>query len=937
MVVWTSFISYRTNKLFNTGFQRFGEAIYKKPWLFIIIGLLLTAIAGSGLMVIEMESSVVNLWVPQSSQIYTDYTLQQSVFGSSPTSLVLLFQGPNNQNVFTPSALSQASDAMKTISDISIEYNDNPYTFHDLCARVDITSTECIADHMNIHSIFFADTEAIWSDQQYIDQALNHDQMVYFAGNLHHDGDTVSGANVMRVVYELTTTSDEELSDILIEYEKAFTTYWATHNADYSEFDVLYYTSNGFDDELWRTVVQDSVMFLIAFGVMLVYLQLTLGGISCIHSRPLLATSSIFILICALIFGFGISGYLGMKFSTLVFVVPFLLLGVGVDDMIIIVDTLNRTPLPDKFDKDNARAKQLGLALQHSGVSISLTSFCSVVAFAVGSITDLPGLEYFCMFAALSFLGMYILQFLLFVPLLVYDNERIFAHRNFCCPCIKHAFTAVSVMSDDDDEPDVDEDDSGSCGSNALKCVLDRTLVKILSCAPGRVLVIVIFIGITALSVYLMTKVQSTSDVTILFPDESYIADYYDLTTDAWPGLQPKEIELALVDIDIADADVRRQVYELINTIENVSDVEGHVDHWLEPFTSYLNYTKGVHIDNIDDQSTFYSYLMDFEKDSEFNHWEDELVFDDEENPTQISTRFYFHALQPSDELKRYDSYLFYNGLVDEVMGSDTQSFMMQDEWTYFYLAYALRGYTLRNLIIASCAVLLILIFLMDMCLAILIMCIILCIDVCLFGWMYLVGIDLQVISFAQLCMAVGLTVDYVIHMVHAIAAVELEGEDDDDGNEFEKRNRLAMLATGSSVSKGAFTTFLGASVLAFSNSYAFRSFFVMLTGIIIIASLFGLVVAPALMGQFPCIYSRLAIPHPQTDQSEGSGTESAHATPGIGYNPLASHSIMQTAEDLGIEKDDDEYSIELSPIRHDLGEGQEQTTTEEISMELII
>eukprot|EP01083_Nonionella_stella_P076633 208927_1 len=727
MVVWTSFISYRTNKLFNTGFQRFGEAIYKKPWLFIIIGLLLTAIAGSGLMVIEMESSVVNLWVPQSSQIYTDYTLQQSVFGSSPTSLVLLFQGPNNQNVFTPSALSQASDAMKTISDISIEYNDNPYTFHDLCARVDITSTECIADHMNIHSIFFADTEAIWSDQQYIDQALNHDQMVYFAGNLHHDGDTVSGANVMRVVYELTTTSDEELSEILIEYEKAFTTYWATHNADYSEFDVLYYTSNGFDDELWRTVVQDSVMFLIAFGVMLVYLQLTLGGISCIHSRPLLATSSIFILICALIFGFGISGYLGMKFSTLVFVVPFLLLGVGVDDMIIIVDTLNRTPLPDKFDKDNARAKQLGLALQHSGVSISLTSFCSIVAFFAGSVTDMPGLQYFCMYAAFSFLGMYILQFLLFVPLLVYDNKRIRANRNFCCACFVHE--PAPLHDDDDDEADPADVIHPFC---SLKGILERTLIKVLSSVFGRVCIIILSIAITVVSGYVATKVKAISDVTMLCPDDSYIGDYVHLEWDAWPGVQPKQFQMVLVDMDFADADTRKQVHALMTEVENLTDVLGEVDNWLEPFATYLTDTKGVDIDSID-SSTFYSHLKDFEKDSNFDHWSDELVFDDEENPTQITTRFYFNALDNNI----YDSYLFYNDLMDEVMGTNSKSFIMQEDWIYKYLDWALKEYTLKNLIVASCAILVILIFLMDIRLAFFIMMIILCIDVCLFGWMY--------------------------------------------------------------------------------------------------------------------------------------------------------------------------------------------------------
>eukprot|EP01083_Nonionella_stella_P181658 651444_1 len=933
MVAWTSFISYRTTKLFNSFFKRFGELAYKKPCFFISIGLIITAIAGSGLMCLEQESSITKLWVPQSSPIYRDLNLQESAFGSSPTQLILLLQAPNNHNIFTPKALTQASEVRHSIHNINASYNGNPYAFHDLCARTDMTSNECTADYMNLHSIFFGDSEMVWSDPACINAALNSAQMPYVAGALQHNGSTVCGANVIRILYDLQCTSDEELMKIQLEYEEAFVAYWDQHNDDYSEFNVLYYTTHGLDREMLRTATQDFIMFAIAAGVMLVYLQSTLGGFSCIHARPLLATTALFILLCALIFGFGICAYLGMKFSTLVFAVPFLLLGVGVDDMIIIVDTLNRTPLPDKFDKDNARAKQLGLALQHSGVSISLTSFCSVVAFAVGSITDLPGLEYFCMFAAWSFLGMYILQFLLFVPLLVFDNERIYANRNFCCPCVvqeeEETFTPVP-QSDDEEEETI----APFCSLNGI---VQRSLITVLSSTVGRVCVILVFMAITALSAYCATQVVTTSDVTMLVPDDSYIGDYFHLTFDAWPGLQAKEIEIILVDIDISDADVRQRVHTLIRKVEDVPDVVGPVENWLDPFTIYVNETKGVHIDSIEDRSTFYSYLKDFEQEFQFCEWADELVFDDDENPTQITTRFYFNALQPSEELKRYDCYLFFNGLVDEVMGVDsksfTKSFMMQEEWTYFYLAYALKGYTVKNLIVAACAVLVILVFLMDIRLAVFIMFIILCIDVCLFGWMYLVGIDLQVVSFAQLCMAVGLTVDYVIHMVHAIAAVELKAEDDG----YEKRIRVAMLGTGSSVIKGAFTTFLGASVLAFSNSYAFRSFFMMLAGIIIIASLFGLVVAPALMGQFPCIYSRLVIPHPQTDQSEGSGTESAHATPGIGYNPLASHSIMQTAEDLGIEKDDDEYSIELSPIRHDLGEGQEQTTTEEISMELII
>ena len=57
---------------------------------------------------------------------------------------------------------------------------------------------------------------------------------------------------------------------------------------------------------------------------------------------------------------------------------------------------------------------------------------------------------------------------------------------------------------------------------------------------------------------------------------------------------------------------------------------------------------------------------------------------------------------------------------------------------------------------------------------------------------------------------------------------------------------------------KGAATTFLGALVMAFSSSEGFRSFFYMLAGIIIVASAFGIILAPALMGQMRLIYSGL-------------------------------------------------------------------------------
>ena len=101
--------------------------------------------------------------------------------------------------------------------------------------------------------------------------------------------------------------------------------------------------------------------------------------------------------------------------------------------MIILVDTYDKTPMPDD-DVLNAR-ERLGNALAASGLSISLTSFCSSMAFFVGSSIDISGIRSFCLYAAWSFLANYLLQFLLFVPLLVMDDRRIRKRKNFCCPC----------------------------------------------------------------------------------------------------------------------------------------------------------------------------------------------------------------------------------------------------------------------------------------------------------------------------------------------------------------------------------------------------------------------------------------------------------------------------------------------------------------------
>ena len=138
---------------------------------------------------------------------------------------------------------------------------------------------------------------------------------------------------------------------------------------------------------------------------MLLYLSLTLGKCNCVEARPLIAIGSLLSTICAIIMGFGLGSAVGMEFNAIILLIPLIILGVGVDDDIIIVESLNRTQLP-KNNLDNAH-ERFGIALKRAGLSITLTSFSTIVAFGVGSFVDLPAVQAFCVFACFTFLSNY--------------------------------------------------------------------------------------------------------------------------------------------------------------------------------------------------------------------------------------------------------------------------------------------------------------------------------------------------------------------------------------------------------------------------------------------------------------------------------------------------------------------------------------------------
>ena len=243
---------------------------------------------------VNKHHSIVNLWVPQDSDIYMHYNLQEEYFGSYPEWALLLLKSKSG-DIMTPTALPQALDAMNTINNITSESDGKIYAYSDFCAKVDISSPICVSSQVNLFTMFFEDNEAYYTNEDYINGVLNTDGVDNFVGGLEYDesGNVVTGGEYIRIFYELISTTDEEFDEAMGEWQAAFEEFWGERMNDYSEFEVIFVTFVSLDSELARTVTEDSVMFAIAFCVMLVYLQLTLGSFTCVRARVLLATSSV--------------------------------------------------------------------------------------------------------------------------------------------------------------------------------------------------------------------------------------------------------------------------------------------------------------------------------------------------------------------------------------------------------------------------------------------------------------------------------------------------------------------------------------------------------------------------------------------------------------------------------------------------------------------
>ncbi|KAL2613615.1 hypothetical protein R1flu_025307 [Riccia fluitans] len=154
-----------------------------------------------------------------------------------------------------------------------------------------------------------------------------------------------------------------------------------------------------------------------------------------VHSHTWVTLTGLAVVTLSILSGFGFTAMIGIKFSPLAGgVVPFLALGLGIDDVFVLVNIMRNYLEDPRLQAMGAGSivpeREMRLTLALAGPSVILTTFSVLAAFFISSLNPMPVSQWFCwqmgITASLHTLGL----LLIFMPIMSIDARRVKAGIN---------------------------------------------------------------------------------------------------------------------------------------------------------------------------------------------------------------------------------------------------------------------------------------------------------------------------------------------------------------------------------------------------------------------------------------------------------------------------------------------------------------------------
>ncbi|XP_058455375.1 NPC intracellular cholesterol transporter 1-like [Malaya genurostris] len=623
--------------------------------------------------------------------------------------------------------------------------------------------------------------------------------------------------------------TEDWVTETALAWEAAFLSKMESIQKNYTHGDIelFYAAGRSYGDISADSMFKDMDKLIFGGIIMFIYMQLVLSRFSCTEFRIMLGSIGLLSIGMGFVAGCGIVAALGVSYGPVHTCLPFLLMGLGVDDMFVMMacyrkirETHSHLPLPER----------MGLMLKHAGASITVTSLTDIVAFAVGSITVLPSLQSFCIYAAAGVLMMYFFVITFHVAIFTLDEQRIAARRNSFAPWIIHDEKSTKLW----------------CQYNLMHRFVNAVYSKGILTKPGKTFVILTAIVMTGLNIQSLLNLRQKFDPNWFIPEDTYFNQFLVKSREQYPNMG---FEAMLLFGDYNYTAHLKDLLQITSELENRTDILHSVNSWVVPFQDFVHtyYDKDIGEVVLSDKN-FRDYLSKFLFSHDGGRYQINFKFDAKlkcgspvPNITVSTIEFKFRPFKEREE------YLPAKHAVENLLASSEMSTGTQFNtlWAKIFGNWVtdeiIDTEIYRNIAIAMIGVMvcsIVLIVNPQICFWIFICVVLTLVNVG--GFMERWGLTLDLVSCIALQLAVGLCVDYAAHIGHTFLTIS-----------HRDRNRRVLdtvLHIGAAVLYGGGSTILALSVLSGSQAYTYRTFFKIFLLVIFLGLFHGLVLLPVIL-----------------------------------------------------------------------------------------
>ncbi|KAM6210808.1 patched domain-containing protein 3 [Sarcoramphus papa] len=604
---------------------------------------------------------------------------------------------------------------------------------------------------------------------------------------------------------------------------------------DFASIQVTYFTSLSRQQEFEGNTESVIPLFSITYFLTITFSVVSCLRLSCIRNNVWLACCGVVSAGLAVLSSFGLVLFCGVPFVVTVANAPFLILGVGVDDMFIMIASWEKSLR--KKEKSGVKSL-LAETYAEAALSVTITTLTDVLAFFIGTWTAFPSVRSFCLYTGTAFVFCYIYTMTFFGAIIVLNHKREQGNRHWltCMPvgvdndqaeksCLYNA-CCIGNCSTQSFQLETKQPES----EHPMSIFFKKYYGPFFTNKWIKLLVVLLYGAYLAGSIYGCTQIREGIDLRNLASDDSYVIPYYDDEEKYFSAYGPRVMVVITERVDYWNETVRLGLDNCIQNLEDISYVDKNLsESWLRVYTKLENsgliniYNKTLFINNL---IILFQIVPSFEWD--INRTRDEIE----------ASRFFIQTVNVTSAI---DEKNLLNQLRETAKQCSIPLMVYHPAFIYYDQYLVIVQNTIQNVVVAAAAMLVVSLLLIPNPLCCLwVTFAIASVIVGVAGFMTFWNVSLDCISMINLVICIGFSVDFSAHISYAFVT---SGE-----SSANKRAIEALSLLGYPVLQGAVSTILGVVVLAAAKAYIFRTFFKIMFLVILFGALHGLVFIPVFL-----------------------------------------------------------------------------------------